>query len=205
MEKILIVRHGKTKPCPELSGFKGRHPVGLSQEGAYTLACVAVLMKSAHFNPDVIFSSTIQRAIQSASLFNHQQDHLVPQYTMANFDEVEPGSLVSLLGVLDLKEYDQLAPDHEAETSQEVIARFLAGLQFVGNLDFSQALIVSHSFLMHTVYAAMPKAEGLPERTFFDNGCGFWVEFDPNPKVMGLFPDLSSDKKEQETEKLPLY
>ena len=205
MEKILIVRHGKTKSYPDLPRFKGRHPVGLCEEGAYTLACVAVLMKAEGFDPDVIFSSTINRAIESASLFNYQQEQRVPQYTMANFDEVEPGSLVSLLEVLSLAEYDELAFEHEAETSKQVVDRFVAGLQYLKSLDsFQQALVVSHSFLMHTVYAAMPKAVGLPEHTFFDNGCGFWVEFDPDPRIVGLFPNLSSSNPEEKVD-FPLY
>ncbi len=206
MKKILIVRHGKTESYPDLSGFKGRHPVGLCPEGAYTLACVAVLMKATGFHPDVIFSSTINRAIQSASLFNHQQEPQVSQYMMANFDEVEPGSLVSQLGVLSLAEYDELAPSHGAETSQQVISRFLGGLQYVGSLEqFNQVLIVSHSFLMHTVYANMLKENDLPEWTFFDHGCGFWVELEPTPRITGLFPNLSSQSNEKESQDFSLY
>lgn len=204
MEKILIVRHGKTESYPDLPRFKGRHPVGLCEEGAYTLACVAVLMKAEGFDPDVIFSSTINRAVESATLFNYQQERRVPQYTLANFDEVDPGNLVSRLEILSLAEYDELAPEQEAETSKQVVDRFVAGLQYLKSLDsFPQALVVSHSFLMHTVYAAMAKVEGLPAHTFFDNGCGFWIEFDPNPRIVGLFPNLSSSNPEQDD--FPLY
>lgn len=189
MKKILILRHGKTEEGPDIPRFKGRHPVGLSEQGAYTLACVGVLMEAAGFQPDIIFSSTIYRAIQSASIFNRWQ---LPQYIIPNFDEVEPGGLTPYLNKMPLEEYDQKAADYQAESSKEVIARFLEGLNYVASLDeVDNALIISHSFLMHIVYPTLAKAPGVPETTLFDNGCGFWIDLSSDtPTITGLFPEL---------------
>lgn len=188
MKKILILRHGKTEESVDIPRFKGRHPVGISKEGAYTLACVGALMEVANFRPDIIFSSSINRAIQSASIFNRWQ---LPQYIINSFDEVEPGGLIPYLNKISIEEYNEKAAQYQAESSKEVMARFLEGLHYVSSLDeFDNALIISHSFLMHMVYPALLKASGVPEMTVFDNGCGFWIELSPTPIITGLFPEL---------------
>lgn len=183
MKTLLLLRHGQTDGSGVL---KGKSDIRLNEDGRRTMALAGMILNRQGFVPDVILSSTILRAIESAALLNEIQ---APQYVMPAFDELDVGALEGSAGGMDLDTYDQHAAANHAETSDQALSRALEGIEMLQELPSKTGLAVSHSILMMLLYNALPKAQGLPEMIPFCNGSGFFIRLDGQAEITGLFPE----------------
>jgi 2,3-bisphosphoglycerate-dependent phosphoglycerate mutase len=139
--KLLIARHGNTFGPGDIVTRVGTTDLSLVESGLLQGRLLGKYLKQNHLIPDVIFTSTLQRAIQTAEQAQHMLGTHLPLEALSIFNEIDYGpdenqpedKVIARLGkeALQAWETHAIVPDGWKVMPADIIKNWL---------DFSQHL-----------------------------------------------------------------
>lgn len=165
MTLICFVRHGETS-WNVLKKIQGRTDIPLNEVGIkQAIDCKEYLSK---LNWNVIVSSPLKRAIQTAEIINESLN--LPLIIMEQFIERNYGTVEGLT----LEERKSLKSDFHCpkqESREELIQRVLAGMNALHNQYKNQRIIVvAHGGVINSLLSYFSNGEIGSGKTFLTNG-----------------------------------
>lgn len=152
MEKLIVVRHGETNYNVE-GRYCGRTDIGLNEKGHEQAKILA--QKLHDMSIDIIISSTLRRAEETASIISNELK--LPVIEMDEFVEKYVGVYEGLTKEEAKNKYplmwERNAPEG-AESLESVEERVFKALNTIGNeyVGNKNVLIVTHGFISKVIY-----------------------------------------------------
>ena len=144
--KLLIARHGNTFGPHDIVRRVGITDLPLVDTGLQQGRLLGAYLQSNQLIPDVIFTSTLKRAIQTAEQAQHEMQTCLPVETLSIFNEIDYGpdenqpedSVIARLGVEAMSAWETSAqvPSGWHVDPQEIIQNWH---------DFAARLIQDHA------------------------------------------------------------
>ncbi len=159
---ICFIRHGQTN-TNQLKKIQGRIDFPLNDEGRLQAKCAGEYLKRNDPNWDIIYSSPLSRAFETANIIKQELGLNIPIIKDDNFIERDFGDAEGL-PVCDEVFKKILNNDFpNIEKNYEIQKRVLNGILNIINTNDKKIIIVAHS---HTIKALLTYLD--PKRTFKD-------------------------------------
>lgn len=190
MIKLLLIRHGESE-ADILNVHEGRADFSLTEKGQRQAAAMGKWV-SENYQVDLIFSSTLRRAAQTAQFLSNSVG--IPIQFNEDLMEFNNGLLAGLPfeeAAVRYPKIDNLPPDksfYGQETQYEFRARADRALQFCLKSipDGATAAIVSHGGMINQIYASLiglPPASS-PRFLTGDTGIHLWHLTQEGPRLV---------------------
>ncbi|MFA1819942.1 histidine phosphatase family protein [Virgibacillus oceani] len=173
MTTICLIRHGETK-WNAAGILQGTTDIPLNTRGVKQAgACSAYLASSSY---DVLITSPLKRAKQTAEIINQQLDlpfHMMDEFKERAFGEGEGMTFEERRAVYPDKDY----PNQEKE--EDFHHRIMTGLHKVTKLNPNQkVLLVAHGAVIKAILKAFSNDENILENDRLMNGCISNIHFE---------------------------
>ncbi|MGB9590111.1 MAG: histidine phosphatase family protein [candidate division WOR-3 bacterium] len=143
--KVILVRHGRT-PWNEEGRLQGWRGEALSEKGLAEVEALA--KKLAGLSPQAIYSSDLERAIQTAEILSRLNSWNVPYRTDSRLREINHGlwegkRIMEMPELMNLQTVEGFRPPG-GESFRDVAKRVQGFLSDLKNAEHKEVLIVGH-------------------------------------------------------------
>ena len=153
MTALIIARHGNTFAAGDTPTRVGaRTDLPLVDKGREQAKAIGRYIKDNHLIPDVVYSSTLQRTIETAEIAVKESGITNPVFQLAIFNEIDYGpdenrieaDVIARIGEQAIKDWDEQAivPDGWDIEPQEVIQNWMLFAEQIAAHDDDETVLV---------------------------------------------------------------